>query len=196
LYRETVQYTELRPGNAFMEHQMATRSGSTRTKGGKATRAARAAVESTIEQRLVALAEELGRVAGTVQSRAEHWTDRDLLSAQLASVRDAASGLLVQMAARAKKGAQASTKEAAPPAAVKKPSAKRSAARKSAPKTLAGAVTRRTSEGRSGGVVDAPGKKHRKPLPSDPGATIVDSQAAKMRTSMPMAKTRRLRGRG
>jgi hypothetical protein len=49
--------------------------------------------------------------------------------------------------------------------------------------------------GRSGGVVDAPGKKHRKPLPSDPGAKIVSSQAAKMRTATPMAKTNRRRGR-
>ena len=50
--------------------------------------------------------------------------------------------------------------------------------------------------GRSGGVVDAPGKKHRKPMPSDPGATRADSQAAKMRTAMTMVKTNRRRGRG
>ena len=51
-------------------------------------------------------------------------------------------------------------------------------------------------KGRSGGVVDAPGKKHRKPLPSDPGANIADSQAAKMRTAKTMVKTNRRRGRG
>jgi hypothetical protein len=34
--------------------------------------------------------------------------------------------------------------------------------------------------GRSGGVVDAPGKRHRKPMPTDPGANIADSQAAKI----------------
>jgi hypothetical protein len=49
--------------------------------------------------------------------------------------------------------------------------------------------------GRSGGIVDAPGKKHRKPLPRDPGANRADSQAAKMRTAAPMAKTSRRRGR-
>jgi len=52
------------------------------------------------------------------------------------------------------------------------------------------------SKGRSGGVVDAPGKKHRKALPSDPGANVADSQAAKLRPATTMVKTKRLRGRG
>jgi hypothetical protein len=52
------------------------------------------------------------------------------------------------------------------------------------------------TEGRSGGAVDAPGKKHRKPMPTDPGANIADSQAAKMRTAKTMVKTHRHRGRG
>lgn len=46
------------------------------------------------------------------------------------------------------------------------------------------------------GVVHAPGRKHRKPLPIDPGANIADSQAAKMRTAKTMQKTSRFRGRG
>jgi hypothetical protein len=45
-------------------------------------------------------------------------------------------------------------------------------------------------------VVDAPGKRHRKPPPSDPDAIVADSQAAKMRTAMTMVKTNRRRGRG
>ena len=52
------------------------------------------------------------------------------------------------------------------------------------------------AKGRSGGVVDAPGKKHRKPMPSDPDANVTDSQAAKMRTATTMVKTNRRRGRG
>jgi hypothetical protein len=50
--------------------------------------------------------------------------------------------------------------------------------------------------GRSGGVVDAPGKKHRKAPPSDPQASVVNSQGAKLRAATPMVKTTRLRGRG
>ena len=52
------------------------------------------------------------------------------------------------------------------------------------------------TEGRSGGVVDAPGKRHRKPVQADPGANIADSQAAKMRMARTMVKTNRRRGRG
>lgn len=60
----------------------------------------------------------------------------------------------------------------------------------------AAAAARRGNKGRSGGVVDAPGKKHRKAAPADPGANIADSQAAKMRAAMTMTKTNRRRGRG
>jgi hypothetical protein len=53
-----------------------------------------------------------------------------------------------------------------------------------------------TTAGRSGGVVDAPGKKHRKPAPTDPDANIANSQAAKLRAAKTMVKTTRHRGRG
>jgi hypothetical protein len=64
--------------------------------------------------------------------------------------------------------------------------------------TTADAIEQRVVavKGRSGGVVDAAGKKHRKPMPTDPGANIVDSQAAKMRMAKTMVKTNRRRGRG
>ena len=64
-----------------------------------------------------------------------------------------------------------------------------------AERPAAGAAIR-TSRGRSGGIVDAPGKKHRRPMPTDPGANRADSQAAKMRAAKTMAKTSRHRGRG
>ena len=66
-----------------------------------------------------------------------------------------------------------------------------------APKKKAAAVAaRQGNKGRSGGVVDAPGKKHRKAAPTDPDASIADSQAAKMRAAKTMEKTYRRRGRG
>ena len=58
------------------------------------------------------------------------------------------------------------------------------------------AAARGSNQGRSGSVVDAPGKKHRQPMPTDPGANLADSQAAKMRTVKTMVKTNRRRGRG
>ena len=123
----------------------------------------------TMEQRVAAFAEQLGRIAGTLHAKAEGWLDREALTKQIASVRDSAAELLEQLADSATKGA------------------------KSNPVATAALDT---TKGRSGGVVDAPGKKHRKPMPTDPGANIADSQAAKMRMARTMVKTHRRRGRG
>jgi hypothetical protein len=141
--------------------------GTTRTKGD--TTSASVATADAMEQGVVAFAEQLGRIAGTIQARAEASMDRELLKKQIASVRDGAADLLEQLAG----GSTNASK--------KKPAA---------------AAARGETEGRSGGVVHAPGKKHRKPMPTDPGANIADSQAAKMRTAKTMVKTYRRRGRG
>ena len=122
-----------------------------------------------MEARLFAFAEELGRIAGTIQAKAEGWLDSDTLKQQIASVRDGASQLLDQFAGAATKARKETTAAAAP---------------------------RGKSKGRSGGVVDAPGKKHRKPTPSDPKTNTMRSQAAKLRTARTMVKTERRRGRG
>lgn len=57
-------------------------------------------------------------------------------------------------------------------------------------------IAGRTASGRSGGKVDAPGKTHRKAPASGTAIVEARSQAAKMRTAIPMSKTDRLRGRG
>src|SRR5690242_13336605 len=108
--------------------------------GKKATNASGAKTSDAIEQRVVAFAEQLGRIAGRVQAKADGWMDRETLAKQIASVRDGAADLLEQLADRAAT------------AAVKAPAA---------------AAARGGSKGRSGGVVDAPGKRHRKPMPAD-----------------------------
>jgi hypothetical protein len=95
--------------------------------------------------------------------------DGDALKQELARVRDGAAALLEQLAA------------AAPPGAASGPT---------------GVSAPGRSRGRSGGIVDAPGKKHRPPMPSDPGANRADSQAAKVRAAKTMIKTSRRRGRG
>lgn len=145
-------------------------NGTKRTNGGTTTtNASGAMTANAMEQRVVAFAEQMGRIAGTVQARAEGWMDRDTLSQQIASVRDGAVDLLEQLAGGG-----------ATKAAKKNPAA----------------AARGSNKGRSGGVVDAPGKKHRQPMPTDPGANLADSQAAKMRTAKTMVKTNRRRGRG
>jgi hypothetical protein len=139
----------------------------TRTSGVTTTDASGATRADTIEQRVVAFAEHLGRIAGAFQAKAEGWMDREALTTQIASVRDGAAELLEQLA-----GAKASNRS---PAA---------------------AAELENAQGRSGGVVDAPGKKHRKPMATNPGASRTASQAAKMRMAKTMVKTNRHRGRG
>ena len=124
---------------------------------------------NAMEQRVGTFAEQLGRVVATVQAKAEGWMDRETLYQQIASVRDGAADLLEELA----RGATKASKE--------KPAI---------------AAARGGTRGRSGGVVDAPGKKHRKPMPSDPGANVVHSQVEKARMAKTMAKTNRRRGRG
>ena len=143
-------------------------NGTTRTSGEPATGPG-AAPSDALEQRVLAFAEQLGSIAGTVQAKAEGWMDRDTLNKQIASVRDGAAQLLKQLSEGVAKGYNAKPAAAAP---------------------------RPQSEGRGRGAVDAPGKKHRKPMPSDPGATKAASQTAKMRTAKTMVKTSKTRGRG
>ena len=122
-----------------------------------------------LEQRVLAFAEQLGRIAGTVQARTAGWMEGDTLKNDLAGVRDGAADLVHQLTGNA-------------PIAPKRKGAKAGTARK--------------AQGRSGGVVDAPGKRHRPRLPADPDARRAGSQAAKMRGAKTMAKTPRHRGRG
>ena len=122
-----------------------------------------------LEQRVLAFAEQLGRIAGTVQAKAAGWMDGDALKKELARVRDGAADLLQRLTPDT------------PAVAENRPT---------------GGAARRPSRARSGGIVDAPGKKHRSPMPTDPGANRADSQAAKMRAAKTMVKTPRRRGRG
>ena len=147
-------------------------NGGKRTNTGEVAGATKAsdatATTDAMEQRVVAFAEQLGRIVGTVQAKTEGWMDRDALNKQIASVRDSAAELLDHLAATVTMG-----------------------------KTKAvGAATTAKSKGRSGGVVDAPGKKHRKPLPADPRALSANAKTSNMRSGKTMMKTVRLRGRG
>lgn len=150
-----------------------------RKTSGKQTAAATTTAQSSgtavtadvMEQRIVAFAEQLGRVAGTVRAKTEGWMDRDALNKQIASVRDSAAELLEQLKTTVTNAAAAT-------------------------KTSADAAAAAVKKGRSGGVVDAPGKKHRKPAPKDPRALAADAKASNMRSGKTMMKTVKQRGRG
>jgi len=90
-----------------------------------------------IAEKLVAFAEQLGVLVGTVQAKAEGWLDRTMLTREIGRVRDSAADLLAHL-----------TREGT----VRKTKAKRTATSSTRP---------------SRGPVDAPGKRHRKPLPQE-----------------------------
>lgn len=138
--------------------------------GGKAQAAAM--TPEVVEQRVVAFAEQLGRIVGTVQAKTEGWMDRETLNRQIAGVRDSAAELLDQLA----EGVTNLTK--------------------SAEKTAKNAAASAKNFGRSGGIVDAPGKKHRKPTPKDPRAMAAAAKGANMRAAKASMKTTKKRGRG
>ena len=127
--------------------------------------ASSASTVDSVEQRVVALAEQVGRIVGTVQAKAEGWFDRQALSEQFASVRDSAADMVKHLA---------------------------SAVKASKPARAKAADATQRSRGRSGGVVDAPGKRHRKPMPSTPGTKHSDTRIAKMKV---VAESRRRGGR-
>jgi hypothetical protein len=118
-----------------------------------------AASTDGLEQHVLAFAEKLGFMAGTIQTKAGALVDRDTLQTQLVGVRDGAKQLLKQLSAAT------SRKKAAP------------------------APPPRRVQARSGGTVDAPGKKHRKPAPADTLSMVARSQAAKLRNATPMMKS-------
>lgn len=156
-----------------------------RDNGGKqtpttATTKASDAPADAMEQRVLAFAEQLGRMAGTVTAKAEGWMDREALNTQIASVRDSAAELLEQLSEGVTSMAKTATKAAAATTASVKSAAK------SATK----------STGRSGGAVDAPGKKHRKPAPTDPRAIAADAKNSNRRAGKASMKTMKTRGRG
>jgi hypothetical protein len=109
---------------------------------GQTAEPSRPAAADAVNDRLVAFADMLGTMAGTIHGRAEGLVDSRKLSRQLAAVRDRAAHLVDQLAKMAPQ-----TREQKPAPA-----------------------PRAAAKGRSGGTVDAPGKKHRKPMPVDPNA--------------------------
>jgi hypothetical protein len=108
----------------------------------------------SMEAKLVAFAEQVGRFAGTVRAKTENALDHANVRDEIQHLRDRAADLLDQLA------------ESVPGGPVQRPVRKSIA--------QAGA---KNAKGRSGGVVDAPGKKHRKP-PASQRQPVVNPRVA------------------
>ena len=118
---------------------------------------------SDLGEQAIALAEQLGRMAGTVQGTAEAWLDRQKLADQLTRVRDSAAQMLESLGA-------------AP---------RRSGSPKAKPKGASAAAARKADPSR------APGKRRRKPAPSARGVKKSDETIPKMRTATAVRQRRK-----
>jgi hypothetical protein len=168
------------------------------------TAPAATATTDAMEQRVVAFAEQLGRIVGTVQAKTEGWMDRDALNKQVAGVRDSATELLEQLKTKAEGAADTAKQTVTNAATTAKQTVTNAAATAKQTVTRAAgtakksaiAATSSRNAGRSGGAVDAPGKKHRKPAPKDPRAMAADAKTSNMRSAKASMKTMKKRGRG
>ena len=122
-------------------------------------------------EQAIALAEQLGRIAGTIEGAAESWMNRDKLAEQLTRVRDGAAQMLEGLTA----GADRSRKVAA--------SALRSVRPRSGGAKTQGAKPARAAATREADPSRAPGKRRRKPAPTMKGVKKSDERIPKMRTA-------------
>ena len=101
------------------------------------------ATGEVVEQKVVALAEQLGWFLGKVQAKADGWLENEAVKKQLGQIRDGAADLLEHVNRASKQARSGGAKAAAvEPADLPTPRASR-------------------------GAVDAPGKRHRKAPPQE-----------------------------
>jgi small-conductance mechanosensitive channel len=124
--------------------------------------------EQTVEERVVAFAEQLGRLIGTVESKTEGWINQDqkAFRDQLTQLRDGAAELLSHLGGALSSGRDAAKRQKKQPKAA-------------------------TPVGRSGGTVDAPGKTHRKMAKSARGAKHSDERISKIKGAKTMRRGHR-----
>jgi hypothetical protein len=158
---------------------------SDQTTRGSATPAA----DTVVEQRLVAFAEQLGRIIGTVQARADGWLDRRALDEELTRIRDGAADLLDHVGSGAAASSVAATGQRQKKEHTPGRSAKTTAGRRATAETgRSGGTTAAT--GRSGGKVDAPGKSHRRPPAGGRGIKHSDEMIPKLKAAQAMRRRR------
>ena len=121
--------------------------------------------EQTVEERVPALAHQLGRLIGTVERKTEGWLDRDALNRQVTQIRDGAAELLDHLGGAIESGRSGAKDEAKPPKAAR--------------------------ASRSGGSVDAPRKKHRPRAESARGVKHSNQTVAKIKGAQTMRRGNR-----
>ncbi len=134
------------------------------------------------EQGMLQLAEQLGWFLGTMRSKADNLLDNESVKQQVSQIRDGAMQLFDRVnkaSAAAMESAKAATLSAAKPAA----------------KPVAKSVAKPAANGRSGGTVDAPGKRHRKAPPQEAINKRMGEEVGK-KAGQKQFKVGKSRGRG
>jgi hypothetical protein len=121
---------------------------------------------SKLGEQAIALAERLGRIAGTVEGTAESWLNDPALAAQLTRVRDGATRMLRELQAATARGRKTSKSKNAKPSAA-------------------------TATGQAADHAHAPGKKRRGPAPSMKGVKKSDERIPKQRTAATVRQRRK-----
>ena len=153
---------------------------------------------SALGEQAIALAEQLGRIAGTIEGTAESWLNRESLAEQLTRVRDGAAEMLQSLSSGAERGRTAAAATAETLAAdVRKKAAQALSA------AGAGREAQRSNKGkkaqpakpavsaRAGDPSHAPGKRRRKPAPNMRGLKKSDERIPKMRTAQAARQRRK-----
>ena len=118
---------------------------------------------SDLGQQAIALAEQLGRIAGTIEGTAESLMNRQTLTDQLTRVRDGAAQMLAGLSGSMTKRRKTPKGKKAKPAAA----------------------------GRQADPAHAPGKRRRKPAPTMKGVKKSDERIPKMRTAAAVRQRRK-----
>ena len=117
---------------------------------------------SDLGDQAIALAEQIGRRAGTIQGTAEAWLHRQQAADQLARIRDRATEMLKGLGVTGSRG-----------------------------KTRKRSKTVSASRSRQADPAHAPGKRHRKPAPSKRGVKKSNQAIPKMRTAAAVRQRRK-----
>jgi hypothetical protein len=144
---------------------------------------------SELSEQAIALAEQLGRIAGTIEGTAEEWLNRQSLADQLTRVRDGAAEMLESLTSGAEKG-RSVVRQAASQAMTAVSAGRRAAKDRTNSKKKTGSGMAATST-RKADAAHAPGKQLRKPAPSMRGVKKSDQRIPKARTAAAVRQRRK-----
>jgi hypothetical protein len=145
---------------------------------------------SALSEQAIALAEQLGRIAGTIAGTAEAQLYRQSLTDQLTRVRDGASEMLESLASGAEKGRKMATSSVRSLTNDVRQTASKAITAVGAGRWAGKKQRKRKKAGRMDSA-HAPGKRHRKPAPSVRGAKKSDQRISKARTAAAVRQRRK-----